>query len=124
MISGKVIVPDTSGDMTVKAIPVASIGGVTSGSINIANDADVYTLTGYTTFAAVTGTTVYIWAKLSADPADNSTWPTAQNVVDNGMPSTLALPFYMQNIDGSRRPDARTYFCATISGAGDLRVGS
>jgi hypothetical protein len=124
MLFGKVTVPDTSGDMTVKAIPIASVGGVTSGSINIANDANLYTLTGYTTFAPISGT-IYIMAKPSADPDDNTTWPTAQQVVDNGMPAKPELPFYLQDIGGSPQPDARLYFAAK-SGAGsaDLRVGN
>ncbi len=124
MLSGKVTVPDTSADMTVKAIPVVSVDGATSGSIDIPNDPNIYTLTGYTTFAATSGT-VYIFAKPDADPADDATWPTAQEVVDNGMPSTSALPFYLQDIGGSPQPDARLYFVAKSgAGAGDLRVGS
>jgi hypothetical protein len=126
MLFGKVTVPDTSSDMSVKAIPVASVGGVTTGSIYIHDDASMYTLTGYTTFAAVGSATIYICAKPDADPGDSSTWPTAQEVVDNGMPSTPTLPFYLQDIGGSPQPDVRLYFCATASGdgAGELRVGS
>jgi len=37
MLTGKVSVPNTSGDMTVKAIPIVSIGGVTPGSISLTN---------------------------------------------------------------------------------------
>ena len=125
MLFGKVTVPDTSGDMSVKAIPIASVGGVTSGAINIPDDASVYTLTGYTTFAAMSAT-VWIYADQSVDPEDSGTWPTAAYVVANGMPSTSALPFYLQDIGGSPQPDVRKYFCATASGdgAGNLRVGS
>lgn len=124
MLFGKVTVPDTSADMTVKAIPVVSVGGTTSGSISIANDPNLYTLTGYTTFAPMSGD-VYIYAKPNADPSDDATWPTAQNVVDNGMKATATLPFYLQDIGGSPQPDARLYFVAK-SGAGsvDLRIGN
>jgi hypothetical protein len=123
MLAGKVSVPDTSGDMSAKSIPIASVGGVTSGSINVPNDPNRYTLTGYTTFAPVSGT-IYIMANPDSDPNDDNTWPTAQDVVDSGMPATSTLPFYLQDIGGSPQPDARLYFAATVSGTGDLRVGS
>jgi hypothetical protein len=124
MLFGKVTVPDTSGDMSIAAIPVVSVGGATPGSIDIPNDPNIYTLTGYTTFAPVSGT-IYIFAVPDADPSDDATWPTAQTVVDNGMPATASLPFYLQDIGGSPQPDVRKYFVAKSSaGAGDLRVGN
>lgn len=134
MLFGKVTIPNTSGDMTVKAIPVVSVGGATAGSIDIPNDPNIYTLTSYTTFTSMIGI-AYIYAKPSADPSDDSTWPTAQEVVDNGTPSfppktvdgelvMYPLPFYMQDIAGSPQPDARLYFVAKADGAGDLRVGN
>jgi hypothetical protein len=124
MLFGKVTVPDTSSDMTVKAHPIVSVGGIVSGSISIADNPAIYTLTGYTTFAAMSGT-VWIYASDDFDPDDDTTWPTAQYVVDNGMPSTAALPFYLQDIGGSPQADIRKYFVAkTGVGAGDLRVGS
>ena len=124
MLCGKVTVPDTSGDMTVKAIPIVSVGGAIAESISIADDPNIYILTGYTTFAPISGT-VFVYAKHGADPDDDTSWPTAQFVVDNGMPAKPELPFYLQDIGGSPQPDARLYFVAK-SGAGsaDLRIGN
>lgn len=126
MLFGKVSVPDTSGNMTVKAIPIVSIGGVTSDSIALTNMSgeNREIATGYTTMCPISGT-VYIYAKPEADPSDNSTWPTAQYVVDHGMPATATLPFYIQDPWGSPSfPDLRKYFVATTSGTADLRVGN
>lgn len=127
MLFGKVTVPDTSGDMLVKAIPIVSIGGVTSGSIALTNMSGETReiASGYTTMCPVSGT-IFIYAKPEADPDDDATWPTAQNVVDLGMPATSTLPFYIQDPWGSPSfPDLRKYFVAkTGSGAGDLRVGN
>ncbi len=112
--------------MTVKAIPIVSIGGVTPGSISLTNPSgETREITsGYTTMCPMSGT-VYVLAKPESDPSDDATWPTAQNVVDNGMPATSTLPFYIQDPWGSPSfPDLRKYFVATVTGTADLRVGN
>lgn len=127
MLFGKVTVPDTSGDMTAKAIPIVSLSSPpVSGSINFTNGMGETReiASGYTTMCPASGT-IYIFADPGADPDDDATWPTAQHVVDNGMPATNTLPFYIQDPWGSPSfPDLRKYFAATVSGAGDLRVGN
>ena len=118
MFGGVVSVPDTSGDMTAKAIPIASINGVTTGSVSVpAADVCQCSLTGYTTFLAETAT-IRVWVVPGADLNDNATWPTAAQVVTNGIPCKLDIPISIQDAAGSPYPDARLYFCATASGDG------
>lgn len=127
MLGGKVTVPDTSANMTVKAIPIVSIGGVISGSIALTNMSGETReiCTGYTTMQPMSGT-IFILPVPEADPSDDTTWPTAQFVVDNGIPATNTLPFYIQDPWGSPSfPDMQKYFVAKSgAGAGDLRVGN
>ncbi len=128
MLFGKVTVPDTSSDMSVKAIPIVSLSSPpVPGSITFTNGTGETReiATGYTTMIGIGGT-VWIYAKPEANPDDNTTWPTAAFVVANGTPSTETLPYYIQDPWGSPSfPDLRKYFVAkTGSGTGDLRVGN
>ncbi len=127
MLCGKVTVPDTSGDMSAKALPVVSIGGVTEGSIAIANNSgeSLEIVSGYLSFTVPPGGgPVWIFVDPHVDPDDDGTWPTAQHVVDNGTAIQDGIPISIQDPGGAPSlPDLRKYFAAkTGAGAGDLRV--
>jgi hypothetical protein len=125
MLPGKVTVPNTSGDMSVKAIPIVSIGGVTSGSIRVLANSGKEIISGRCSFTVPPGgETVWIYCDDAADSEDAATWPTAQQVVDNGTAVQNECPISIQDPGGSPSlPDLTKYFAAMSTAiVGDLRV--
>lgn len=109
VLSGPVAVPDTSGDMTVNAVPLGAPAGIPR----------------YVTLMAIGPTCFFHYQDPNELDAENNPLgiPSAQHVIDNGFPLIAEIPISLQPVYDTEQVDPSRYWLAKSgSGAGDVRV--